>query len=130
MTDPSPYRPGARFRVLEAFPAGFFDDLAPTLIIRPGDRVTVSTEESKTWPAFALVTNDRGERGWVPKRCLRQDGDRALVTHDYDTTTLDPAPGEILELIEADLEGGWLRCRDPHGRIGWFPVTMVETIAH
>ena len=124
----SPYRPGDRFRVTEALPEGFLDGLAPTLIIRPGDRVSVRPEESKTWPAFALVANAEGATGWVPKRCLRREGDRAVVTQFYDTTCLDPCAGEVLELIEADLDGGWLRCRDSHGTAGWFPVQMVTPV--
>lgn len=88
--------------------------------------MTVSPEESRTWPAFALVSNERGATGWVPKRYLERHGGDALVTHPYDTTTLDPAPGDILELIEADLEGGWLWCRDSRGRLGWFPIDQLE----
>lgn len=117
---------GTRLRVREAFPPGFFDGLEATLIIRPGDRLQVSPEESATWPAFALVINDRGERGWVPKRCLQRDGTHAVATRRYDTTTLDPVPGEILRVLEVDREGGWVWCQDANGRMGWFPLRSVE----
>jgi uncharacterized protein YgiM (DUF1202 family) len=125
---PIPYEPGSRFRVREEFPPGFFDGLAATLIIQTGDRITVSSEESKTWPAFALVSNEHGAFGWVPKRYLRREGDTAIVAHDYDTTCLNPSRGESLELIEADVEGGWLRCRDSQGRVGWFPIKLLEPV--
>ena len=94
--------------------------------VRPGERVSVRPEASKTWPSFALVANEKGSAGWVPKRCLQPEGDQAVVTQFYDTSCLDPRTGELLELIQADQHGGWLRCRDSQGRTGWFPVTMVE----
>jgi len=121
-----PYDPGSKFRVREAFPSGFFDGLASTLLIRPGDVVAVASQESPTWPAFSLVTNPRGESGWVPKRYLKRRGRHGVVTHDYDTTCLDPAAGETLELVEADEDSGWLWCRDSRGHIGWFPILMLD----
>ena len=124
----SEYQIGSTFRVVEAFPSGFFEGLARSLVIQPGDRLSVASEESRTWPTFALVSNARGDWGWVPKRFLDREGNRAVALHPYDTATLDPAPGDILELVEADLEGGWLRCRDSRGDIGWFPVRSLVPV--
>jgi hypothetical protein len=121
-------RPGAALRVVETLPPDFFDGLAESLVIDPGDRVTVLPGDSVTWPAYALVANARGERGWVPKRFLRQDGEQVVTTHHFDTVTLTPAAGDILRLIESDLEGGWLWCSDSRNRVGWYPVTMVEPV--
>jgi hypothetical protein len=122
----SSYEPGSRYRVRAAFPAGFFEGLAPTLIIRPGDRVRLTSQEAERWPTFSLVANARGETGWVPKRYLRPESDQAVVLHAYNTTCLQPSAGETLELEEADLEGGWLWCRDARGANGWFPIELLD----
>lgn len=80
----------------ETSPSDFFDGLAPTSAARPGDVVTVAAEEDRSWPGFALVLNDRGPAGWVPKRYLRREGDQGVVTHGYDTTCLTLAHDETL----------------------------------
>lgn len=116
-------------RVVEAFPPGFFDGLSPRVVIQPGDRVRVDLEASSTaWPAFVRVTNGEGRAGWVPRRLLRGSGEERTVVRPYDTTTLDPALGEELEVVETDLESGWLWCRDPRGRVGWFPVSHLAPV--
>jgi hypothetical protein len=122
------YSPRSRFRVTEALPEGFFDSLAPSLVIEPGQTVTVLPERSRSWPAFVLIRDARGGRGWVPERCLRLEGDRGRVLHAYDTATLDPVVGDVLELIEADLPSGWLWCRDTRGKVGWFPTRALEAV--
>jgi len=122
------FRPGAALRVVATFPTDFFDGLAESLVLDPGDQVSVLPEESIRWPAYFLVSNARGWRGWVPKRFLRREGDHAVATHHYDTVSLTPTVGEILRVIETDLEGGWLWCSDSRGRIGWFPIRMVELV--
>lgn len=123
------YAKGRKFRATRVFPPGFFDGLSRQLAIRPGDHVKVDVEQSSTaWPAFVLVANDGGENGWVPRRFLEGDGAERIVIEAYDTTTLDPQLGEVLELLEADPESGWLWCRDPRGAIGWFPISYVTAL--
>ncbi len=115
-----------RLRVTEGFRPGFFDGLSPRLILRPGDHVTVDLDEtSAAWPAFVRVTNDAGVNGWVPRRFLSGSGPERTALRPYDTSTLDPARGEVLEVVETDVESGWLWCRDPQGRTGWFPIRQL-----
>ncbi len=92
----------------------------PPLSIRPGDGLTV-LERDAEWPAFVFVQNDLGQRGWVPDRMLSRSGARATALQEYDTTTLDPGPGQVVEVLEEDAEVGWCWCRDANGALGWFP---------
>jgi uncharacterized protein YgiM (DUF1202 family) len=117
-----------KVRVGRVFPAGFFDGLTqPPLIVRKGEVLTVEDDLSEEWPAFVLVTSKAGERGWVPERYLRRRGRRAVTTRDYDTTTLNPATGDILTVLEEDLESGWVRCRSREGKVGWFAINHLAT---
>jgi len=114
---------GNQVRVASAFPRDFFDGLAqPPLVMEEGEALTVGDETSAEWPAFVLVTNKKGERGWVPGRYLRRRGKRAVAIRGYDTTTLDPPKGEVLTVIEEDAESGWAWCRDKKGNTGWFAI--------
>lgn len=96
----------------------------PPLQVHPGDSLAVG-ERSEEWAAFVLVTSREGIRGWVPWRYLRIEGGVAHVLQAYDTTSLDPAPEDRLEVLEDDSAGGWLWCRDARGRCGWFPESHV-----
>lgn len=127
MTIERGYEPGKRFRVTEAFPSGFFDGLSqPPLVIEPGDKLTVSEAQgSGSWPAFVLVQKSPTESGWVPRRYLERRGRAAVALQHYDTTTLNPAANEVLTVIEADVESGWLWCRDRTGRKGWFAINRL-----
>jgi Variant SH3 domain len=118
-----------KVRVGRAFPAGFFDGLTqPPLIVRKGDVLTVEDDLSEEWPAFVPVTNKAGERGWVPERYLRRRGRRAITTQDYDTTTLNPATGDVLTVLEEDTESGWVWCRSGEGKVGWFAIDHLATV--
>lgn len=118
-----------KVRVTASFPPDFFDGLATTLVMRPGEALeVVEDEESKRWPAFALVVNGHGDRGWVPKRYLKRQGEKAVAIKRYDTTTLSPSREEVLTVLEKDIESGWLWCRDKEGREGWFPMDSVSPL--
>lgn len=112
---------------MRALPEDFFEGLTfPPLVLRPGDAVEVTPEQgSGTWPNFALVVNAHGVRGWVPFRVLAGRVGRTVATGPYDTTTLDPADGETLVVVEPDLENGWLWCRDARDQHGWFPINHL-----
>ena len=115
--------------VTASFPPDFFDGLATTLIMRPGETLeVVKNEESKRWPAFVLVINGHGERGWVPKRYLKRQGKNAVAVIGYDTTTLNPRLGETLTVLNKDVKSGWLWCRDGERREGWFPIDSVSPL--
>ena len=116
---------GGKVKVVKGFPAGFFDGLTlPGMVMGPGDELVVQPTESEEWPAFALVVRGE-ERGWVPKRYLSRREGKATATRTYDTTTLNPSEGEILTVIEEDMESGWLWCRDARGGLGWFALDHV-----
>jgi uncharacterized protein YgiM (DUF1202 family) len=87
-----------------------------------GEPLTVEDDLSDERPAFVLVTGGKGQKGWVPERYLRRRGKKSIATRGYDTTTLDPPKGEVLTVIEEDLESGWVWCRDQSGSVGWFPI--------
>jgi len=119
--------PTRKVRVTLTFPPDFFDGLTkPPLVMRPGDAFeVVEEEESERWPAFVLVVNERGDRGWVPERYLKRQGKKALAIRRYDTTTLDPSKDDFLTVLEEDRESGWLWCRDSRGKEGWFALDSV-----
>ncbi len=119
-----------KVRVTVSFPPDFFVGLTqPPLVMRPGEALEiVETESSERWPAFVLVVNRAGGRGWVPERHLRQEGKAAVAIRAYDTTTLNPSRGDVLTVLEEDQESGWLWCRDPTGREGWFAVDSVDPV--
>lgn len=118
---------GKQVCVAKALPPDFFEGLSePPLIIEPGDVLTIMDALSKEWPEFVLVLNGKGERGWVPARYLKHQEKGALAIKRYDTTTLNPLEGEMLEIVEEDLTSGWLWCRDRNGRLGWFAMDHLS----
>jgi uncharacterized protein YgiM (DUF1202 family) len=119
-----------KVRVTVAFPPNFFDGLTqPPLNMRRGEVLqVVEKEKSERWPTFVLVVNESGGRGWVPERHLRRQGKEAVATLEYDTTTLNPSKGDILTVLKEDNESGWLWCRDPKGKEGWFAIDSVAPV--
>lgn len=118
-----------KVRVAQSFPPDFFDGLTqPPLVMRTGDALTVQPDQSGAWPAFVLVVNEKGERGWVPRRHLRLQGEKAVAVRPYDTATLNPPVGEVLTVIEEDVESGWFWCRDRGGSLGWFAIDHLEPL--
>jgi len=99
----------------------------PPLRTRRGEPVTVG-ERSDEWPAFVLVVTRTGACGWVPERTLGPERPRTRVRREYDTTTLEPALGEILTVLETDRESGWVRCVDADRRVGWYPQEYVDEL--
>jgi hypothetical protein len=130
MAIPFRYEQGMELLVTEGFPPDFFDGLSqPPLVIRPGDSVVVSPEKgSGTWPEYVLVSNERGETGWVPSRALSRADGRAVVVRPFDTVTLNPARGETLWVLDPTPEGGWIWCRDARGHDGWFPTRCLVPV--
>ncbi len=123
--------PPRKVRVTASFPPDFFDGLAqPPLVMRPAEALdVVEGETSARWPAFVLVVNRAGGRGWVPERYLKRQGQAAVAIRGYDTTTLNPARGDVLTVLEEDRESGWLWCRDANGREGWFAMDSVAPLS-
>ncbi len=123
--------PSRKVRVTASFAPGFFDGLAqPPIVMRAGEALQViETETSERWPAFVLVVNGAGGRGWVPERYLRRQGKAAVAIRPYDTTTLAPARGDVLTVLEEDRESGWVWCRDANGHEGWFAMDSVAPLA-
>jgi len=94
--------------------------------MRQGEVLEVAEKEkSERWPAFVLVANENGGRGWVPERYLKRQGKKAVAIRRYDTATLDPLKGDVLTVLEEDRENGWLWCRDSCGKEGWFAIDCV-----
>jgi hypothetical protein len=89
-----------------------------------GDQVAVGERDTE-WPEFVFVTAEHGT-GWVPARHLSQPSGSAVVEVGYDTAELPTRPGDLLEVLEEDLVGGWLWCRDRAAREGWVPVRTVQ----
>ena len=118
--------PGRTVRVTRGLPRSTRAS-EPPLRLRPRGPVTV-LERSEEWPAFVLVRTPIGECGWVPERYLGTERPRTRARRAYDTTTLEPAIGEALVVLESDEPSGWLWCRDADGRIGWFPVDYVDAL--
>ncbi len=86
-------------------------------------------ELSDEWPAFRWCVSRDGVGGWVPDRNLAPASENeATVLHDYDTTELAAEAGEIVTVIEADEESGWLWCVGSAGREGWVPIDSVEPL--
>ncbi|MGI0071116.1 MAG: SH3 domain-containing protein [Thermoplasmata archaeon] len=98
---------------------------SPPIVIRPGDRLTVD-ERSDEWPAFVFVRNERGQAGWVPEQYVEQRDGAGRATREFDTTSLEPAVGDLLTVLEDHSDWGWARCRDERGREGWFATDFVR----
>jgi hypothetical protein len=91
-----------------------------------GDRVTVGERDTE-WPEFVFVTAAHGE-GWVPGRYLSATSGDAIVHTPYDTTELSTQIGDVLEVVEEDVLGGWLWCRASSGQEGWVPTRAVRPV--
>lgn len=117
---------GTRFRVLRRLAPSTHATLPP-LVLTPGTEVTVG-ERSTEWPAFVLVTTPSGAVGWVPERVVERVGDKWVAKEEYDTTTLDPAPGETLTGLEEDRDAGWILCERTPSDAGWFPKSYLEEL--
>ena len=63
------------------------------------------------------------------RRCGSSRGSRyvvdGIVRTAYDTTELPAQPGDVLDVLEEDVQSGWLWCRNREGREGWVPVSTV-----
>jgi hypothetical protein len=92
-----------------------------------GDEVTIGRRDTR-WPAFVFVTGPSGE-GWVPSRYLSTEAGTAAVTIPYDTTELELAAGEEVDVLERDDTSGWWWCRRADGVEGWVPVAALDPIA-
>ena len=92
-----------------------------------GDEVTVGGRDTR-WPAFVFVTGPSGE-GWVPSRHLSAEAGTAVVITPYDTTELELATGEEVDILERDDTSGWWWCRRIDGAEGWVPVAALERTA-
>ncbi|MGA7922530.1 MAG: SH3 domain-containing protein [Thermoplasmata archaeon] len=117
---------GTRFRVLRRLPPSS-RVTQPPLMLAPGTLVTIG-ERSSEWPAFVLVASPTGATGWVPERLLERVGETRVAKENYDTTTLDPAPGEVLTGLDEDRDAGWIWCERKPGEAGWFPVSYLEEL--
>jgi hypothetical protein len=96
----------------------------PPLRLAVGDHVAVGERDTE-WPEFVFVTAAHGT-GWVPARHLSQPSGSAVVEVAYDTAELPTRPGDLLDVLDEDLVGGWLWCRDQDDREGWVPVRTVQ----
>jgi hypothetical protein len=99
----------------------------PPIQLGVGERVQVG-ERDDEWPAFVLVSTDRGS-GWVPERHLDRDGSVAVVNEAYDTTELPTHPGQELEALFEDRLSGWMWCRAEDGREGWVPEKTLSRLS-
>ncbi len=100
----------------------------PPLVVNAGDHVETG-DLSEEWPAFRWCVNIDLIGGWVPDRHLASvSKGEATVLRDYDTTELSAEAGEIVTVIEADEESGWLRCAGLSGLAGWVPLSSVEPL--
>jgi hypothetical protein len=98
---------------------------APIRVVA-GDQVEVG-ERDTDWPEFVFVTAEHGA-GWVPARHLSTDSGHATVIEPYETTELPVQPGQVVQVLEEDLESGWVWCRDDSRREGWVPMRAVRHV--
>ena len=90
-----------KVKVTASFPPDFFDGLTqPPLVMRPGEALEVVEEaKSERWPAFVLVVNRAGGRGWVPERHLKRQGRAAVAIEPYEATGANRVPGMIERVV-------------------------------
>ncbi|MGH3630382.1 MAG: SH3 domain-containing protein [Sciscionella sp.] len=99
--------------------------LSRPVTVSAGDRIELGPL-SEEWPAFVRVTTATGEFGWVPIRNIEHvDGTQGRVVADYNTTELNAEAGELLTVLLADTEVGWLWCRNADRHAGWIPCNRV-----
>ena len=94
--------------------------------LEPGDEVTVGERDTQ-WPAFVFVTGASGE-GWVPSRHLSASDGTASVITSYNTTELNLASGEEVEVLDRDDASGWWWCLRADGAEGWVPISALEEV--
>jgi hypothetical protein len=104
---------------------GARDPQRPPLRLSVGQHVHAG-ERDGTWPEFVFVTAEHGS-GWVPARHLSSDSGPVVVTTPYDTTELATRASDVLEVLEEDLQSGWLWCRRHDGQKGWVPINTSRT---
>ncbi|MFG2100998.1 SH3 domain-containing protein [Micromonospora echinaurantiaca] len=102
----------------------------PALRVKIGDVVTLGKNDEETWPAFIWAVDAAGVGGWVPERYFRRldEAGAAEVVHDYDTTELSADEGSVVEVVDVDVDSGWLWCRADDGAVGWVPILALEQL--
>ena len=96
-----------------------------SVVFRKGDRVEVGREDTEM-PGWFWCMNKDGVWSWIPHEYLSRSDSEGTITHDYDTTELTVAVGEILEYLgEVRF---WTFCRTSDGRKGWVPTKNLERV--
>ena len=112
-------RRGQAVKVVAPYRAAYHGSLR----LQPGDTVQVGDGDDR-WPAFRWCVAANGATGWVPENYLEIRGETGRAMREYDTNELTVAVGERLEVL-AEM-GGWLRCRQSSGEVGWLPAEHTE----
>jgi len=95
------------------------------LISEEGTRLHLKNrgDEEKGW-VYGISPDEK--EGWVPREWLRIEGDRGILTRDYNATELNLEAGDQLE-VTSSLHG-WFWARRPNGEQGWIPARAVRVI--
>ncbi len=96
-----------------------------SVVFKKGDKVKVGREDPEM-PGWFWCMNKDGVWSWIPQEYLARSDSEGTITHDYDTSELTVAVGEILEDLEEVSSSTYCRTRD--GRKGWVPTKNLERI--
>jgi hypothetical protein len=110
-----------RIKVKAAHKASFDYSVA----FEKGDKVKVGKEDPEM-PGWFWCMNKDGVWSWIPHEYLAIRDSEGTITHDYDTTELTVAVGEILEYLRE--VSFWTFCRTSDDRKGWVPTKNLERV--
>ena len=94
-----------------------------SLDLKAGDSVRVGERREAGW---IWCLDKDGVGAWIPETYLKQEGHKATMLADYNSTELTTKTGEELSCIKE--EGGWIWCANQTGQQGWVPKPKVKKL--
>jgi len=97
-----------------------------SVVFKKGDKVKIGREDPEM-PGWFWCENEACVWSWVPEEYLDRHNKEGTIIHDYDTTELTAAIGDLLEYVTE--VRFWTLCRDPYGKKGWVPSRNLKQVS-
>ncbi len=98
--------------------------------LKKGDllRCMESSDSECDWPNW-IFCKYKGQEGWVPSQIIRVEGNKGLITENYDAREFTVVVGEIY-CAEKKLNGWiWAYKEGETDSYGWVPLNCVEEVS-